>query len=417
MLEYNLEIPKKLLPLFKPKRLKVLHGGRGSAKSWSVARAIIIRCLQQQTRVLCARETQKSIQESVHRLLKDQITIMGVHGSFDVQEQKIIGKNGSEITFIGIRQQGVANLKSYEGTDICWVEEAQVVSKKSWDILIPTIRKEKSEIWITFNPELDTDETYTRFVVDPPDDCWVCEMNYNDNPFFPEELEKERVQWQKRDPVGYKTVWEGKCRPTIEGAIYTQEIQNIYSESRVRSIPYDPQLLVHTVWDLGWNDAMAIIFCQVASSEIRIIDFIEDSHRTLESYVKEIESRDWHWGTDYLPHDAHHKDFKYGKSTEEMMSSMGRSTYILGRGDVEQGIIKTRMTFPRIWFDKDKTITLINHLKRYRRSINSAGEPTNPLHDEHSHASDCLRYLAMAVEMMSNEKWSVLPKSDTRWVV
>ena len=374
-------------------------------------------CAERPLRVLCARETQKSIQESVHRLLKDQIGYMGLHNAFEAQEQKILGRNGSEITFIGIRQQGVANLKSLEGTDICWVEEAQVVTNKSWDILIPTIRKNGSQIWLSFNPELDTDPTYQRFVENPPDDSWVVQVNYDDNPFFPVELEKERKQWKIRDPVGYLTVWEGKCRPTVEGAIYTQEIQDVISEGRIRNVPYDPQLLVHTVWDLGWNDNMAIMMVQVAASELRIIDFIEDSHRTLESYIKELETRDWHWGTDYLPHDATHKDFKHGKSTEEMLRGMGRDVFTLGRMDVEQGIMKTRMVIPRIWFDKEKTKDLVNHIKRYRRTINSAGEPSSPMHDENSHAADCLRYLCTSCEFMTNENWGHLPQPNHRWVV
>lgn len=417
MTQFNLQLPKKLLPLFKPARIKCLYGGRGSGKSWSIARAIIVKCAEKPLRVLCARETQKSIQESVHRLLKDQIGLLGLNHVFDIQEQKILGKNGSEITFIGIRQQGVANLKSYEGTDLCWIEEAQVVTNRSWDILIPTIRKEKSEIWLSFNPELDTDATWQRFIENPPEDSWVCEVNYYDNPFFPKELEKERAQWKTRDPIGYETVWNGKCRPTIEGAIYTNEIQELIADNRVRQVPYDPAMLVHTVWDLGWNDQMVIACVQTAASEIRVIDYIEDSHRTLESYVKELESKDYNWGIDYLPHDATHKDFKHGKSTEEMLKQMGRDVFVLGRSDVEMGIKKVRMTLPRVWFDKEKTQDLINHLKRYRRTINSAGEPSAPLHDIHSHAADCMRYLAIAVEFMSNETWGHLPEQNTRWVV
>jgi len=173
----RIEIPQKLLPLFQPKRYKVIHGGRGSAKSWSVARALVSIGATKPIRVLCARETQKSIQESVHRLLKDQIESLGLDQFYTIQENKILGTNGTEFTFAGIRQQGVANLKSYEGTDICWVEEAQVVTKKSWDVLIPTIRKPGSEIWVTFNPELDTDETFSRFVIRPPEDSIVIEMN------------------------------------------------------------------------------------------------------------------------------------------------------------------------------------------------------------------------------------------------
>ena len=153
----EVELPVKLKALFEPARYKVLYGGRGSSKSWSVARALLILGAKQPTRVLCARETQKSIQESVHRLLKDQIELMGLQSFYEVQETRIIGKNGTDFAFAGIRQQGVTNLKSFEGVDICWVEEAQTVSRHSWNVLIPTIRKENSEIWVSFNPELETD--------------------------------------------------------------------------------------------------------------------------------------------------------------------------------------------------------------------------------------------------------------------
>jgi phage terminase large subunit len=415
--EYKLELPKKILPIFQPKRFKVLYGGRGSGKSWSVARVLITKAVEKPIRILCARETQKSIQESVHRLLRDQISLMQLDHLFDVQEKKIIGKNGSEITFVGIRQQGVVNLKSYEGTDICWVEEAQVCTKKSWDILIPTIRKEGSELWTTFNPELESDPTYDRFVTNAPDNAWVCQINFNDNPFFPDTLEKERIDWKKRDPNSYETIWEGKCRPTVEGAIFHAEISEAIKEKRIRTVPYDPSLKVHTCWDLGWNDSMAIIFCQVAASEIRIIKYIEDSHRTLESYVKEIDSLDYHYGTDYLPHDASHRDFKHGRSTEEMMRSMGRDVFVLSRGDVEQGIIKARMVFPRTYFDKEEAKDLIHHLKRYKRTMNAAGEPGAPLHDASSHGADAFRYLSGAVDLMSNENWGALPKANNQWVI
>lgn len=414
----RVEIPNKLLPLFKPNRYKVVHGGRGSAKSWSVARALVAKGAAEPIRVLCARETQKSIQESVHRLLKDQIESLGLESFYDVQEKRIVGTNGTEFTFAGIRQQGVVNLKSYEGTDICWVEEAQVVTKKSWDTLIPTIRKPGSEIWITFNPELDTDETFSRFVVRPPDDAIVIEMNWQDNPWFPPELEKERKQWLDRDPVGYLTTWEGKCRPAVEGAIYASEIEAVQREGRLRAVPYDPQLKVHTVWDLGWNDSMSIICVQRVASEVRLIDYIEDSHRTIDSYVMQLEKRSWNWGTDYIPHDGGHRDFKSGKSTEELMRTLGRNVQVLARGNPEEGIRLARMIFPRAYFDADNCIELINHLKRYRRQINQVTQEAGaPLHDEHSHAADAFRYLAQSLELMSNDSWGKPISINTRWVV
>jgi phage terminase large subunit len=414
----RVEIPQKLLPLFQPKRYKILHGGRGSGKSWSIARALVALGASKPIRVLCARETQKSIQESVHRLLKDQISLLGLDALYEIQENRILGSNGTEFTFAGIRQQGVANMKSYEGTDICWVEEAQVVTRKSWDVLIPTIRKPASEIWISFNPELDTDETFTRFVAHPPSDSWVCEVNWSDNPWFPPELDKERRDWLDRDPQGYLTVWEGRCRPAVDGAIYASEIEALQREGRIRSVPYDPTLKVHTVWDLGWNDSMSIIFVQKVASEVRIIDFIEDSHRTIDSYVMEIESRKWRWGTDFIPHDGAHKNFQTGRSTQNLLETLGRRVTVLPRGSPEEGIRIARMVFPRAYFDTDKTMELVNHLKRYRRAINQVTQEAGaPLHDEHSHAADAWRYLAESLEMMSNDDWGKPIATNTKWVV
>lgn len=399
----EVELPVKLKALFEPARYKVLYGGRGSSKSWSVARALLILGAKQPTRVLCARETQKSIQESVHRLLKDQIELMGLQSFYEVQETRIIGKNGTDFAFAGIRQQGVTNLKSFEGVDICWVEEAQVVTRKSWDVLIPTIRKPGSEIWITFNPELDTDETYERFVLTPPDGAVVLEVNYSDNPWFSEELDKERQAWKKRDPIGYETVWEGKCRPAVEGAIYAKEIDALQRDKRLRNVPYDPLLKVHTVWDLGWNDAMSIIFVQRQASEVRVIDYIEDTHRTLDSYVAEIKDRRWNWGTDWLPHDGRSKNIQTGKSAEEILRALGRTVQITPNLDIESGIKAARMMFPRCYID-EKCKPLINALKRYKRQVNQiTNEPGAPLHDENSHGSDAFRYLAVVVDRLSND--------------
>ena len=158
-LHVRAEFPEKLLPLFKPKRYKVMHGGRGGAKSWVIARALLIRGVQQSTRVLCARELQNSITDSVHQLLSDQVSMLGLDAFYDVQRTVIYGLNGTQISYEGLRLNA-SKIKSYEGVDIVWVEEAQAVSKSSWDILIPTIRKDGSEIWISFNPEFEDDETY-----------------------------------------------------------------------------------------------------------------------------------------------------------------------------------------------------------------------------------------------------------------
>jgi len=400
----DITIPPKLIdPLFTPKRYKVLYGGRGGAKSWAAARALLAKGMERPLRILCAREIQRSINDSVHRLLSDQISELGLSSFYAVTDSSIRGRNGTEFFFSGLRTQDVHKLKSYEGVDICWVEEAHVVSKKSWDILIPTIRKEASEIWITFNPELDTDETYTRFVVNPPAESVVVHTTYSDNPWFPDVLELERLDLQKRDPVAYENVWEGKCRASVEGAIYEAELANVYTEGRFRRVPYDPLLKVHTVWDLGWNDMMSIILVQRGVSEVRVIGYIQDHHKTLADYVDMLDRQPYRYAYDWLPHDGKAKDYKSGKSAEELLKGMGRKVRIVENLGIEAGIKAARLMFPRVYFD-ERADKLLYALKRYRRTINqTTGQPGPPLHDDASHGSDAFRYLAVAVDKMSNE--------------
>ena len=406
MSSQRVEIPAKLLPLFQPNRYKILYGGRGGAKSWAVARALVSIAATRPLRVLCARETQKSIQESVHRLLKDQIGLLGLDPLFEVQETRILGKNGSEFSFAGIRQQGVANLKSFEGVDVCWVEEAHVVTKRSWDVLIPTIRKPGSEIWMTFNPELDTDETYTRFVLQPPEGAWVCEVNYSDNPWFPPELEKERLHFQARDPVGYDNIWNGKPRAAVEGAIYANEIDALQKRGGFTVVNHDPMLLTHTVWDLGWNDLTVIAMVQRAASELRVIGCLMRSFSTYDDDIAELRKLPYRWGTDWMPHDARAKTKSSGgKSAEEIVRGLGRNVRIVPEHSVENGIKLARTIFPRLWVDKG-CVELVNSWKRYRRHKSPDGLRTGePVHDDASHGSDVLRYLAIVADQLNNTPW------------
>jgi phage terminase large subunit len=148
------EFPEKLRCLWEPHRYKVLYGGRGGAKSWNIARWLVIEAARRQIRILCTRETQKSIADSVHKLLSDQIYMLGLGSSYRIERSKIYASTGSEFIFAGLKHDPGA-LKSYEAVDVCWVEEAQTVSARSWDVLIPTIRKPGSEIVVSFNPDLE----------------------------------------------------------------------------------------------------------------------------------------------------------------------------------------------------------------------------------------------------------------------
>ena len=406
MTDLVVDIPDKLTFLFAPSRYKVAHGGRGSGKSWSFAKALILQSYSSPLRVLCTREVQKSIKESVKRLLDDQINALGLGHFFDSTETEIRGKNGSLFVFAGLANHTVESIKSYEGIDRVWIEEAQTVSKKSLDILVPTIRKEGSEIWISFNPELDTDEVWKRFVENKPPNCYTAEVNYSDNPWFPSTLEQERTHCFNTNREDYSWIWEGKCKAAVDGAIYANEITQAIADNRVTNVPYNAELKVHTIWDLGWNDSMTIIMAQRHGSALYVIDYIEDSHKTLDQYVQMLKERRYNWGTDYIPHDGRHKDFKYGKSAEEMLQAMGRTVTITPMMDVESGIKVSRQSFSRIYFDKHKTERLVNCLKRYRRSINNQTlEPGAPLHDSYSHGADAFRYMCINIDGMTNESW------------
>lgn len=398
------KFPKKLKFLFDRHRYKVLRGGRGSAKSWSVARALLILGTMRVERVLCAREVQKSIKQSVHQLLEDQIKALGLSDFYQVLDNEIRGANGTCFYFNGLSDQTADTIKSFEGCTIVWVEEAQTVSDRSWKILIPTIRVEDSEIWVTYNPELDTDPTHFRFVVRPPPDCVSVLMNWSDNPWFPQVLELERQHCLVTDPEGYKNIWDGQCKPAVTGAIYYNEVAA--ADERICLVPYDPMLKVHAVFDLGWNDAMAISLVQSHAGSIRIIEYIEDSHKTLAEYSALLRAKNMNWGTLYLPHDGRNKDFKTGKSSEEIMQALGWDVKITPSMPVEEGIRLVRMTFGRIYFNKPQTERLIECAKRYRRAINAqTHEAGAPLHDEFSHGADNLRYVCINAETMTNETW------------
>lgn len=406
----QVQFPSKLQPLFQAARYKVAYGGRGSAKSWSYARALLIQAAAQPLRVLCTREVQKSIKDSVHKLLSDQIAALGLGSFYEVLETEIRGKNGSEFLFAGLASHTIESIKSYEGVDRVWVEEGQSVKKRSWDVLIPTIRKPGSEIWISFNPELDTDETYQRFVLNAPPDTLLMQVNYHDNPWFSDVLEQERKHCQLTAPKDYDNIWLGKCKPAVAGAIYYDEVAAAEEQGRIRDVPYDPMLKVQVVFDLGWNDALTMILVQRGIADLRIIEYIEDSHKTLDHYSALLKSKNLNWGNLYLPHDGRHKDFKTGKSAEEIMTALGWSVRITPNMAIEDGIRLARMTFGRVYIDKTKSERLVQCLKRYQRSVNQqTQEPGAPLHNEWSHGADAFRYLAVNAESFSNETWGGAP--------
>jgi phage terminase large subunit len=316
-----------------------------------------------------------------------------------VQETRILGKNGSDFAFAGIRQQGVTNLKSFEAVDICWVEEAQVVTRRSWDVLIPTIRKPGSEIWITFNPELEDDETYKRFVTEPPAIRGSARSIGRTTRGFPKVLDDERLLMQKRDPVGYKTTWEGQCRPAVEGAIYADEVAALVQDKRIATSRWTRRSRRTGSGTWAGTIRPAIIGAQRSGSEIAIVDYIDGDHRTLADYAQDIRVQKAEPGNAVAPHDGAAANLQTGKSPQEVLEGLGFDVQIVPNLDVEQGIHAARLMFQRCFFDKEKTQPLVNSLKRYRRQLNQTTQAYGPpLHDDNSHAADAFSYMAVVAE-------------------
>jgi hypothetical protein len=206
----TIPIPGAYRFLFQPSRYKVSYGGRGAGRSWAFIRALLIKALNDKLLILCCREIQSSIRKSVYTLLTQQIDSLGISDKFDVTHDNIICKEtGSEFIFAGLYRNTTA-LKSIEGVDIVDVEEAETVSDESWNILLPTIRKINSEIWIKFNTRYEDDPTYQRFVKNKLDNAIVKFTTWRDNPWFPDVLKEEMKTDFAFRPREAKNIWDGE---------------------------------------------------------------------------------------------------------------------------------------------------------------------------------------------------------------
>ena len=346
----------------------------------------------------------------MHRLLADQIDEMGLSGLYEVQQAIIKGPHGTEFLFKGLRFN-VGEIKSTVGVTDCWVEEAQAVSKGSWDVLIPTIREEGSQLYISFNPELEEDYTYQRFVLDPPANAVVRKINWRDNPFFPEVLRLEKEDLETRDPDAALTVWEGHPRQTLDGAVYAKEMREATAEDRIVKVPPAPGKAISTFWDIGRADATSIWFAQVVGFEFRIVDFYEANSHAIDHYLKVLQDRGYLYETHWLPHDAQAKHITHPLSIEgQVKAQYPKAVRIVPRMSIANGINAARSIFPNAVFDRDKCSDGLQHLRRYRfKESKAGGFEREPEHDEHSHAADAFRYLAIALKEPGPKKKLKLP--------
>lgn len=420
----RLEFPEKMECLFLQKRYFVFYGGRGAGRSWGVARYLLLQGVANPPlTVLGARELQKSIDESVHKVLRSQIKTLELEQEYDVQRDKIYGPGGTEFSFIGVKNDP-NKVRSYEGIDICWVEEANKVSKTSWEILLPTIRKKGSRIIITFNPEEEDDYTYVTFVTDllksarpvvcqnvesamfgkvlwhETDDTVICKMDYEDNPWFysdtelPGDMAKVRDDPEKQDE--YLNVWKGHTRQNLNGAVYAKELRRAQAENRITFVPYEREVPVDTYWDIGKRDLTCIWLIQRVSMQWRILDFIEASQQELSFFIKELQRKPYVYGDHYLPHDAKHERLGQVHTIWKQLDlTFPRKVHVVPKSGRMNGINAVREVFPQCWFDEEKTKAGVKGLRRYRWKIIDGQITANPDH-EGSDPADAFRTFAMA---------------------
>ncbi len=425
----DLSFPEKFQCLFQPKRFKIFKGGRGGAKSWNFARALILLGYQRKLRILCAREMQKSIKESVHKLLVDQINAMGFSHFYEVLQSEIRGANGTTFSFEGIRLNA-ANLKSYEGVDICWVEEAQTVSDQSWRDLIPTIRKENcfihsdtvpswSEIWVSFNPLLETDPTYKRFVSKPTyteDTGILVHTTYRDNPWYPKPLMAEIEALKITDYDEYLHVYEGECKKNLEGAIYADQMRELTLRQAERAaemglpvlrVPYERGTPVDIIFDIGKSDYTSIWFRQIIAWELRFINFHQSNRKDPEDHARIIKALGYNIGTIWLPHDAKAKRYGSKLSVEEQFKQLfpGIPVRIVPRLSVLDGIAAARTVFGSCWIDPSNCADGLTALHHYRWEVDPQTKmfSRTPLHDEYSDAADAFRYAAVTSKIRTGK--------------
>jgi phage terminase large subunit len=401
----SINLPDKLRPVFEgDARYRASFGGRGSGKTRTFALMTAVRGYQcgkagKEGIILCAREHLNSLDESSLEEVKAAISSVDwLKNYYEVGERYIRSKDGRiNYSFAGLRRN-VDSLKSRSRILICWVDEAENVSESAWQKLIPTVRQQDSEIWVTWNPESKQSATHRRFRETPPDDMKCAEMNWRDNPWFPSVLQQARLEDKEKRPDIYPHVWEGDFRIHVEGSYYATEMLRAQSEGRICAVPYDRNAAVVTAWDLGMADTTSIWFAQYVGKEIRIIDYYENSGMALDHYTRVLADKGYAYDQHILPHDVRVKELGTGLSRYEVLQNLGLSNVtICPMVSVEDGIQQVRSQLDRCWFDETRCERGVDALRQYRRDWDDVGKAWRgrPLHDWTSHPADAFRYLAV----------------------
>lgn len=405
----RVEVPRKLKPLLYPKRYKGAYGGRGGAKSHFFAEQVVIRAYSQPTRIVCIREVQNSIKDSVKQLLTDKITKFGLLPWFEILEGEIRGPNGSIIVFKGMQSYNASNIKSLEGYDVAWVEEAQTLSQHSLDLLRPTLRKEGSELWFSWNPRFKTDPVDQFFRKSPPEDAISVMVNWYDNPWFPDVLRKEMEHDFQVDEDKAEHIWNG-AYGSSQGAILAKWVGRAERDGRIHNeVEFDPDgAQIEVSADLGFRDTASFWYWQRTLGGFRVLKYEGDTGLDADEWIPRIQESIRELGAArklgkvWLPHDARAKTFQSKHTTaERFIEAFGAShVAIVPIAKKLDQISAARAIMPRCEFHRDKCEAGIDGLLAWEFSYNEETGvfSREPLHNWASHPSDAFAYGAQVMQ-------------------
>lgn len=433
MTELRIQIPKLIGNIFQdPKKVyRGAYGGRGSAKTISFAKKSITDVISLEGKpwkFLCGRELQKSLKDSVFSVIQSQIEELRVTEHFDMGKEYIRCKNGNEYLFYGLRTN-IAEVKGLHGVRRTWLEEAQKVSESSLNYLIPTVMRDfpDCELWASWNPDDEEDPIHQMYIDQADDSFAVCKINYYDNPWFPESLDKVRLRDLKNKPHQYGWIWEGNFNVNNDASVYGKWIEKAKEQGRIRSNLFDPTLPVFTAWDLGYSDDTAIWWFQVAGNEVRLIDYYDANRQDMRHYSEQLygqkipedkitygangkvlkfelgddipeiaHRKEYIYGGHYVPHDAANKLLQAGgRSIVQQLFEFGVKANVVPATSQENQYAGARATIDFSWFDADRCKAGIRCLKKYAFEEKEGGGYSKvPKHDEYSHGADAYEVIA-----------------------
>lgn len=414
----EIQIPGAFRELFDPQyRDYAYYGGRGGAKSHSVAGALVIQAAQAPLRIVCAREIQESLKDSVKQLIEDKISDYGLADHFEALKDETRAKNGGKFVYKGVWRNPDA-LKSLEGADVLWGEEANRFSARSIRLIRPTMRKPGSRMIWTWNPEFDHDpiDHLFRGPAGPPPNSFVREVSWKDNPWFAgTPLQAEMENDYRVDPAMADHVWGGNYVAAVEGAYYAKQLTDARAEGRITAVSRDPIMRVRAFWDLGWRDATAIWIAQFVGKEIRVLDYIEGRGQELGYYISALRAGGWGDALQELPHDGKNVTVISSGSAQQQLRAAGFEVNITpnqGKGAALERVSAARRMFPRIWFNDTPSVALgLKALAAYherRDEHRKAG--LGPEHDWASDPADafglmCIAYREPGGSYDEEEEW------------